>query len=573
MFSRIDSSLKLFGALIIVILACLAILPYMSSHQANVTLDALKEGVAKERAYNMVLSLLKDAETGQRGYLIGSDEGFLEPYNAGVAEIPAALDDLERHASSKEEKALIARIAELTRAKVREMDKTIRVKKAGDSQAALDMVASQRGKHLMDQLRDLLGRQLRVLAEHRNTLREEITVALRYNTALGIGASLASLVLIGCAVFVAARSLNERAQAARRSQELAESNAQLAQLAATRAERLSITADMLQALDSVKTPGELARILPVFLRKLLPNTSGAVYIYRNSRDVLELKASWGEGDGVPEVVFPGDCWGLRLGKVHLASAEHDLCCEHGGNWLSAHDTQTCVPMISQGDVIGVLVIAADQQDGNLLESALVLTLSEQLSLAISNVSLRETLRHQSTVDPLTGLYNRRFFDESLKRELARAQRSKSACSVVMVDLDHFKRINDTYGHEGGDLVLKAAARIITERVRASDVVCRYGGEELVLMLPDCSAQEAAKCAESIRASLTEIVIQHGGQTVTGISASFGVAQWPGTVSSELELVQAADRALYAAKKGGRNRVVLADSPSAAVPAADNRAPA
>ena len=570
MSSRIDSSLKLFGALIIVILACLAVLPYLSSHQANVTLDALKEGAAKERAYNMVLSLLKDAETGQRGFLIGSDEAFLAPYNAGVAEIPAALEDLARHATSTEEKALVARIAELARAKVREMDKTIRVKKGGDSQVALDMVASQRGKHLMDQLRDLLGRQLRVLAEQRNTLREDITVALRYNTALGIGASLASLVLIGCAVFVAVRSLNERAEAAKQSQELADSNAQLAQLAATRAERLSITANMLQALDSVKTPGELERVLPVFLRKLLPGTSGAVYLYRNSRDVLELKASWGKESKVPELVFPNDCWGLRLGKMHLADAEHDLCCEHGSNWLSAHETQTCVPMISQGDVIGVLVIAADKQDGSMLESALISTLAEQLSLAISNVSLRETLRHQSTVDPLTGLYNRRFFDESLKRELARAQRSKSACSIVMVDLDHFKRINDTYGHEGGDLVLKAAARIITERVRASDVVCRYGGEELVLMLPDCGVQEAAKCAESIRASLSGIVIQHGGQTVSGISASFGVAQWPGTANSELELVQAADRALYAAKKGGRNRVVLEDGERAAAPAADRR---
>jgi diguanylate cyclase (GGDEF)-like protein len=191
----------------------------------------------------------------------------------------------------------------------------------------------------------------------------------------------------------------------------------------------------------------------------------------------------------------------------------------------------------------------------------MVTLAEQLSLAISNLTLRETLRHQSTIDPLTGLYNRRFFDESLKRELARAQRSRSACSVVMVDLDHFKRINDTYGHDGGDLVLQAAARIITDRVRASDVVCRYGGEELILMLPDCSIEEAAKCAESIRASLTGIAIQHLGQTINGVSASFGIAGFPTDGQGELELLQAADRALYVAKKGGRNRVVTADGES------------
>ncbi|RYE91159.1 MAG: hypothetical protein EOO78_30755, partial [Oxalobacteraceae bacterium] len=140
MYSRLDPSLKLFGILIIVIVACLATLPYVSSSQAAATLDALKDNAARERAYNLVLSLLKDAETGQRGFLIASDESFLEPYNLGAAGVPAALEELVRLAHSAQERALVARIAELSTAKVREMDRTIRIKKAGDSQAALDMV-------------------------------------------------------------------------------------------------------------------------------------------------------------------------------------------------------------------------------------------------------------------------------------------------------------------------------------------------------------------------------------------------------------------------------------------------
>lgn len=559
MSSRFDPSIKLFGILIIVIVACLATLPIMSSRQANITLDALKDGASKERAYNLVLSLLKDAETGQRGYLIGSDDSFLAPYNAGVAGIPSALEDLRRLAVSKKERILVARIVELSRNKISEMDRTIRVKRGGDAQAALDMVASQRGRVMMDELRALLGQQLRVLAADRNQLREELTATLRYNSALGIGASLASLVLIVSVIYIVSKSLSERAEMARQSGVLAEKNALLAQQSAVRAERLTIAADMLQALDSVRTPAELTRVLPIFLRKLLPNTSGAVYLYRNSRDVLEMKAIWGDVTNAPLTLAPSECWGLRLGKVHVARLEHDLCCDHGGTWLDKHATQTCVPMISQGDVIGVLVVAADQHEDLQTSDTNLATLAEQLSLAVSNVSLRDTLRHQSTVDPLTGLYNRRFFDESLKREMARAQRSQSACSVVMVDLDHFKRVNDSYGHEGGDLVLQAASRAILQRVRASDVVCRYGGEELVLMLPDCGAEEAAKCAEAIRISLTAIVIQHAGQTITGISASFGVAQWPGHGNSEQELLQAADRALYAAKKTGRNKVLIAEA--------------
>lgn len=566
MYSRLDPSLKLFGILIIVIVACLATLPYVSSSQAAATLDALKDNAARERAYNLVLSLLKDAETGQRGFLIASDESFLEPYNLGAAGVPAALEELARLAHSAQERALVARIAELSTAKVREMDRTIRVKKAGDSQAALDMVSSQRGKIMMDELRTLFGRQARVLTDQRNALREKLSADLGYNTALGIGASLASLVLLAAAVYVVSKSLNEQAEAARRSDQLAASNAQLATQSAVRAQRLSITASMLQVLDSVKTPAELARVLPVFLQKLLPDTSGAVYLYRNSRDLLELKASWGGVDNAPASVAPDECWGLRLGKVHVAKPEHDLRCDHGVVWAGQQATQTCVPMISQGDVIGVLVIADHPDQDNPLEQAHIVTLAEHLSLAISNVALRDALRHQSTVDPLTGLYNRRFFDESLKRELARAQRSGSACSVVMIDLDHFKRVNDTYGHEGGDLVLQAASRAIQQRVRASDVVCRYGGEELVLMLPDCGAEEAQQCAETIRLSLTAIAIQHAGQTISGISASFGVAQWPGHDDGEQGLLQAADRALYAAKRSGRNQVMVASPPAPPPPA-------
>jgi len=559
MFLRINHSLKLFGALIILIVSCLATLPFLSSYQATKTLDALKAEAAKERAYYLVLSLLKDAETGQRGFLIGSDESFLDTYNVGVAGIPAALEDLQRLAVSEQERTLVTRIADLSRAKVQEMDRTIRIKKAGDTQAAIGMVASRRGKLMMDELRALLGRQLHVLAGHRDLLREELTTTLGYNSALGIGVSLASFFMIAAAVFFVTRRFNERAEAALQAQCLAENNALLARQSAVRAERLSITANMLHALDSVKLPPELARVLPVFLRKLLPDTAGAIYLYRNSRDLLELKASWGLTDEAPATMAPGDCWGLRLGKVHVATPQHDLCCDHGAAWLARHATQTCIPMISQGDVIGVLVVAGEQREDTLADSAHVLALAEQLSLAISNVLLRDTLRHQSTIDPLTGLYNRRFFDESLKRELARAQRSQSACSVVMIDLDHFKRVNDTYGHEGGDLVLQAASRAILQRVRASDVACRYGGEELVLMLPDCGAEEAAKCAEAIRLSLTAIVIQHAGQTISGISASFGVAQWPGFGNSEQNLLQAADRALYEAKKGGRNKVLIAEA--------------
>lgn len=558
MFAKLDWSLKLFGAVMLLIVACLAVLPFMSSRQANTTLDALKDVAAKERAYNTVLSMLKDAETGQRGFLLGSDESFLDPYNAGTAGLPAALDELAKRASSVEEQVLVSRISVLAKAKVVEMGKTIALKRVGEQQEAIDMVASRRGKLLMDELRGLFRAQLQSLAQHRDHLRADLTASLQYNTALGFGASLASFVIICFSIFVAAHSLAQRSEATKQAQMLAETNAGHARTATLRAELVSATAHMLQAIDSIKVPAELSQVLPVFLPRILAGTSGEVYLYRNSRDVLEVKASWGGDQVRSDALSPGDCWGLRLGRVHHSANKEALCCAHISGAAAAPNGHLCVPMVSQGEVIGLLVISG-AADNETLNRDVIASLAEQLGLAISNVLLRETLRQQSTTDALTGLYNRRFFNDAFNRELLRAQRNETACSVVMIDLDHFKRVNDTYGHDAGDLVLKAAAQKIVGRVRASDLVCRYGGEELVLLLPDCTADAAATCAENIRRSFAEISINHLGQNISNVTASFGVASSPGHGQQGEELLKAADRALYAAKNAGRNRVVLAEA--------------
>lgn len=569
MLAKLDSSLKLFGALMLAIVVCLAVLPFVSSHQANATLDALKEVATKERAYNATLSTLKDAETGQRGFLLGSDESFLEPYNAGVAALPVALEELTQLASSSDERVLVGKISTIARAKVLEMSKTIVLKRAGESQAAIDMVVSQRGKLLMDQLRALIRTQLNTLAQRRVELRAELSASLQYNMALGIGASMVSFVIICGSIFVAAHGLRQREEATKQAELVAETNAKHANSAVLRANWVSSTAQMLQAIDSIKAPAELSQVLPVFLSKLLPNTSGQVYLYRSSRDFLELKAQWGANDIGSSLLSPNDCWALRLGKIHYADVK-GLCCAHA----DVHDlaeTQTCIPMISQGEVIGLLVISGSSDSSEMPDRDVSITLAEQLGLAISNVLLRDTLRQQSTVDPLTGLYNRRHFDDTLRRELVRAQRNETSCSVVMVDLDHFKRINDTYGHDAGDLVLKAASQKILGRVRASDVVCRYGGEEIVLLLPECTAEAAAKCAENIRQSFAEISIHHLHQHISGVTASFGVASYPTHADQIDELLKAADRALYAAKNAGRNQVVIAEPYSEKVVALSSRA--
>jgi diguanylate cyclase (GGDEF)-like protein len=214
-------------------------------------------------------------------------------------------------------------------------------------------------------------------------------------------------------------------------------------------------------------------------------------------------------------------------------------------------------MISQGEVLGLLSVSVPQGPDTAVELAAATTLSEQLAIGISNINLREVLRRQSTVDELTGLYNRRYFDETLRRELFRAERMRASLAVVMIDLDHFKRMNDTYGHEAGDVVLRTVGRCLREGVRRSDIACRYGGEELVLVLPECDAAAARTCAETLRKAISALDLHHGDTTLPQVTASFGIALWPAHGEDAQALVQSADRALYAAKHGGRNQTVCA----------------
>lgn len=186
-----------------------------------------------------------------------------------------------------------------------------------------------------------------------------------------------------------------------------------------------------------------------------------------------------------------------------------------------------------------------------LKLAEALALSEERLSTIS--SLHEQLREQALCDPLTGLYNRRYLDEFFARELARAQREKLPLALALIDLDHFKRLNDECGHLVGDDVLKAVAQHLLDNLRSTDAVFRIGGEEFLLILPGADSEEARHRLQNICSQLAdqEIATRGGHQRVT---LSAGLAHWPQQGQTLDELLQAADAALYQAKRGGRNRV-------------------
>jgi diguanylate cyclase (GGDEF)-like protein len=214
-------------------------------------------------------------------------------------------------------------------------------------------------------------------------------------------------------------------------------------------------------------------------------------------------------------------------------------------------------MMAQGELLGLLHMAISEK-GRSVETRqrFVMTVAEHIALALANLKLRETLRSQSIRDPLTGLFNRRYMEESLEREMRRASRGRHPVGIIMLDLDHFKKFNDSYGHDAGDALMRIVGNTLQRSIRAEDIACRYGGEEFTLILPEASLVDAAQRAESIRESIRNLNIQHRRQQLGGVTISAGVAIFPDHGPTGDAVLRAADAALYQAKSRGRDRVAI-----------------
>ena len=316
--------------------------------------------------------------------------------------------------------------------------------------------------------------------------------------------------------------------------------------------RLAEVGNMLQACE---TADEAYAVTSEGLKSIFVGLAGAVYLYRSSRNVLELKAAW--GDSTPELSLdPRDCWALRRGHPHSVDAARPaLRCAH----LEGPVVDTvCVPMFAQGETTGMLYLAATSR-GRLqpAKRQLAAPVAEQVSMALANLDLRDKLRMQSIKDPLTGLHNRRFVDEWIEREVARSSRTGRCLGVIMIDIDHFKQINDLHGHHAGDLLLQEIARGLEGSVRPGDMPCRYGGEEFLVLMSETDLASLRDRAEKLREVISDIRVLHEGNTLPGVTASAGIAAFPDHGTTAAGVIGAADAALYAAKRAGRNRVLAA----------------
>lgn len=326
-----------------------------------------------------------------------------------------------------------------------------------------------------------------------------------------------------------------------------------------RTREIELLSEMGDLLQTCRTIGEAYEVVAKYAQQLFPTERGALYSYDDGHRLLDRVSAWGEWTTGTSDILPDECWALRRGKIHVVQGEGDnLVCEHVAKDRKG-SASICLPLVALGETLGLLHLTAtsgttaEEPFGD-SKQRLVSATGEHAAMAFANLKLRESLRQQSIRDPLTGLFNRRYMEESLERELHRARRSGTPLAVVMMDIDHFKKFNDTYGHEAGDIVLRSVGQSLLHFVRVEDIPCRFGGEELVMILPGATKADGTQKAEAFRRSVELLHAEYGGRRLPEITISLGVAALTDRLGESTSLLGAADEALYRAKRGGRNRV-------------------
>lgn len=528
---------------------------------------------------NGVASLANAAILEERGFLVTGGEGFAEPFYAAGALFSARIGELERLFAG----------APARQAEVRELGAKFR---RWQEQVALPAIAARR-RNEVGESAALVASTGRQLSRDINELASRITRgqgAVVRQLILESGRARASaarwaigMVVVTMTVAIAAgvyfsmqlrrrlRDLedaagalargdfDQRAPTASRDEigRLARSfNAMADQVQARTLEAAGLRklSGLLQACGNVKEAFDVTELV---VPSLLPEARGVIHVVNASRSLLEVVTHFGlscDADikDSSEPAAPNDCWAFRRGVTHRVEPGDAMpSCRHAG---AEKGSYLCIPLLAHGESLGVITLAPLP---SAQQSAWAERVAEQIGLAVANLRLRDSLRNQAIRDGLTGLFNRRYFEEAAERELSRAKRHGRPLVFMVLDVDHFKRFNDTHGHDAGDYLLREVGKLLRRSVRQSDFACRYGGEEFVLILPESSVEEASKRADEIRRGFHALGLSHQGKVLGEVTVSIGVAAYPDHGTERDVLIRCADEALYRAKNEGRDRVVVA----------------
>lgn len=338
-------------------------------------------------------------------------------------------------------------------------------------------------------------------------------------------------------------------------------------------EQMTKLGEMSSLLQSCLTADEANMVVSRFAQEFFNASAGGLFMTSPARDVVDASIVWGTIPPKELTFAPEDCWALRGGRPYVVGPSHPgpYCRHVDGGGLRDY---ICVPLTAHAETMGILHLRGlaslldpdqeiqERERVSLLQ--LAENLAERTALAIANIRLHETLLALSIQDPLTGLYNRRHMEEMITREELQAQRNGASFGIVMIDIDHFKNFNDTYGHQAGDAVLREVGRFLQSHIRGVDIACRYGGEEFVVILPGAPTEMTLQRAEQWRSAFREVNLEYNGMLLPPVTLSLGVATFPKHGASWQAALRVADEALYNAKQQGRNRVVVAPDPVRAV---------
>jgi diguanylate cyclase (GGDEF)-like protein/PAS domain S-box-containing protein len=363
-----------------------------------------------------------------------------------------------------------------------------------------------------------------------------------------------------CGAYAICSDISEQIKASHAERMHAESLNRLVKELEQQTDQMTLLNDMAALLECCANTKEACAVVGQSARKFFPEAAaGTLYTFKASRNLVDAAVSWGDASAIEPVFAPDGCWALRRGQPHW-SESGGVICAHLETLRSAR--HLCLPMVGHGETLGIFHLmfpssSLESESQRAAQQRLGVTVAGQIALSLASLRLRETLRDQSIRDPLTGLFNRRFMQEALEREVLRARRKNHPLSLLFLDIDHFKRFNDTFGHDAGDFVLQSFSDLLSSFFRGDDVVCRCGGEEFAVILPESLAADAAVRANVLRNELKQLKLQYKNTRLGTISASIGVAAFPEHCVTPESLLKVADQCLYRSKADGRDRVTIA----------------
>ncbi|MGF7155398.1 sensor domain-containing diguanylate cyclase [Novosphingobium gossypii] len=603
MVGSLSRRIVILCALLCLLLALLAGLLLEGSAQTRASLAWVTHSAQVLKTANRAIGHLQRAESGERGFALTHQPEFGETVESAIGDARSAAAELVvltkdnpvQNERAAQIRALITQRADL-------LEQISRQTRAGDFGGAQKAVASGQGRYLMQivdaRVSDLVNEE-RALSKERTETVERRLGYITWLVLAGVPLTMAAIAytagslirrirrpvdemmtvmgLLGAgdrSARVATRmesseferlangynAMADELETAVADQHESQkrlhgANAELSrntEILRERGEVIELLGGMAHRMQAARTDEELAAIIRVFVPRVLPEIPGALYAHNNSRNLLVPIAAWGGLDVSAAGFAPDQCWALRRGQSHFViEADSDIVCTHVGEQT---DHYHCEPLLAGGEVIGVLYLKGVVGTENRFR---LTVLTENIASALVNHRLQRGLREQTIRDPLTSLFNRRYMEETLALEIARASRSASPLSLVMCDVDHFKRFNDEFGHDAGDAVLQAVAAEMRARFRDGDVVCRFGGEEFTIIAPGTSAATLAARVDAVRRAISELTVNQGGRTLGSMTMSFGIATWEESMERDgSTLIKAADAALYRSKREGRNRVTV-----------------